>query len=42
MFYHALTFVWSRGSCFNTRLLGEVFKRLSKDPESANAKKENE
>ena len=28
MFFHALTFARSRGSCLNTRLLARVFKHL--------------
>ena len=39
MFFHALTFVGSRGSCLNSRPLGRVFKHLPRDPASVNAMK---
>ena len=39
MFFHALTFVGSRGSCFNTKPLGRAFKHLPRDPASVNAMK---
>ena len=31
MFFHALTFAGSRGSCLNTRPLGRVFKHRPRD-----------
>ena len=37
MFFHALTFAGSRGSCLNTRPLGRVFKHRLGDPASVNA-----
>ena len=40
MFFHALTFAGSRGSCLNTRPLGLVFKHLPRDPASVNAMKQ--
>ena len=40
MFFHALTFAGSRGSCLNTRLLGGVFKHRPRDPASVNAMKQ--
>ena len=40
MFFHALTFAGSRGSCLNTRPLGRVFKHLPRDPASVNAMKQ--
>ena len=40
MFFHALTFDGSQGSCLNTRLSGGAFKHLSKDPASFNAMKQ--
>ena len=39
-FFHALTFVGSRGSCLNTRPLGRVFKHRPRDPASVNAMKQ--
>ena len=39
-FFHALTFAGSRGSCLNTRLLGQVFKHRPRDPASVNAIKQ--
>ena len=32
MFFHALTFAGSRGSCLNRRWEGRVFKRFPRDP----------
>ena len=40
MFFHALTFAGSRGSCLNTRPLGRVFKHHPRDPASVNAMKQ--
>ena len=40
MFFHALTFAGSRGSCLNTRPLGRVFKHLPRDPASVNEMKQ--
>ena len=40
MFFYALTFAGSRGSCMNTRSIGQVFKLLSRDPASVNALKQ--
>ena len=40
MFFHALTFVGSLGSCLNTRPLGLVFKHRPRDPASVNAMKQ--
>ena len=40
MVFHALTFAGSRGSCLNTRPLGEVFKHSLRDPASVNAMKQ--
>ena len=40
MFFHALTFARSRGSCLNTRPLGRVFKHRPRDPASVNAMKQ--
>ena len=40
MFFHALSFAGSRGSCFNMRLLGRVFKHLLRDLASVNAMKQ--
>ena len=37
MFFHALTFAGSRGSCLNTRPLGRVFNLLPRDPANVNA-----
>ena len=42
MFFHALTFAGSRGSCLNIRTLGRVFKHRPRDPESVNAMKQHE
>ena len=39
MFFYALTFAGSQGSCLNTRLLGQVFKYLLRDLASVNAMK---
>ena len=40
MFFHALTFARSWGSCFNMRPLGWVFKLLPRDPANVNALKQ--
>ena len=40
IFFHALVFARSRGSCLNTRPQGRVFKRLPKDPTNVNAMKQ--
>ena len=40
MFFHAITFAGSRGSCLNTRPLGRVFKHRPRDPASVNAMKQ--
>ena len=40
MFFHALTFAGSRGSCLNTRPLGRVFKHRPRDTASVNAMKQ--
>ena len=40
MFFHALTFARSLGSCLNMRPLGRVFKHLLRDPASVNAMKQ--
>ena len=40
MFFHALTFAGSRGSCLNMRPLGRVFKYRPRDPASVNAMKQ--
>ena len=37
VFFHALTFPGSRGSCLNTRPSGRVFKHRPRDPASVNA-----
>ena len=37
MFFHALTFAGSEGSCLNIKLLGRVFKHRPRDPASVNA-----
>ena len=39
MFFHALTFAGSQGSCLNSRPLGREFKHLSRDPANVNAMK---
>ena len=39
-FFHALTFDGSRGSCLNTRPLGQMFKHRPRDPTSVNAMKQ--
>ena len=39
MFFHALTFVGSRGSCLNTRPIYRVFKHLPRDPANVNVMK---
>ena len=40
MFFHALSFAGSRGSCLNTRPLGGVLKHPLRDPGSVNAMKQ--
>ena len=40
MFFRALTFARSRGSCLNTRPLGGVFKHQLRDLASVNAMKQ--
>ena len=40
MFFHALTFAGSRGSCLNTRPVDRVFKHRPRDPASVNAMKQ--
>ena len=40
MFFHALTFARSRGSCLNTRPLGRVFKHGPRDEACVNAMKQ--
>ena len=40
MFFHALTFARSRGSCLNTRPLGQAFKHRQRDLASVNAMKQ--
>ena len=40
MFFHALTFAGSQGSCLNSRPLGQVLKHLPRDPEIVNAMKQ--
>ena len=40
MFFHALTFARSRGSCLNTRPLGRVFKHRPRDTACVNAMKQ--
>ena len=40
MFFHALTFAGSRGSCLNKRRLGSVFIHGPRDPASVNAVKQ--
>ena len=40
MFFHALTFAGSRGSCLNTRPSGRVFKHRPRDPASVIAMKQ--
>ena len=40
MFFHALTFAESRGSCLNTRPSGRVFNYRPRDPASVNAMKQ--
>ena len=34
MFFYALTFAGSRGSCLNTRSLGQVFQHRPREPAS--------
>ena len=40
MFFHALAFAGSRGSCLNTRPLGRVFKRRQRGPANVKALKQ--
>ena len=40
MFFHALTFAGSRGSCLNRRPQGRVFKRLPREPANVNTMKQ--
>ena len=40
MFFHALTFARSRGSCLNMRPTGRVLKHLPRDPASVYAMKQ--
>ena len=40
MFFNALTFAGSRGSCLNTRPLGRVFKHRPRDQASVDAMKQ--
>ena len=40
MFFHALTFAGSLGSCLNTRPLGGLFKHGLRDLASVNAMKQ--
>ena len=40
MFFHALTFARSRGSCLNTSPSGRVIKHRPRDPASVNAMKQ--
>ena len=40
MFFHALTFAGSRGSCLNMRPQGRVFKHLPGDLANVNAMKQ--
>ena len=40
MFFNALTFARSRGSCLNMRPHGRVFKHLPRDPEDVYAIKQ--
>ena len=40
MYFHALTFAGSQGSCLNTRQLGLVLKNRARDPASINAMKQ--
>ena len=40
MFFHALTFARSLGSCLNTRPIDRVFKHLLRDPASVNTMKQ--
>ena len=40
MFFNALTFAGSQGSCLNTRPLDRVFKHSPRDPASVNAMKQ--
>ena len=40
MFFHALIFAGSRGSCLNMRPTGRIFKHLGSDPVSVNSMKQ--
>ena len=40
MFFHALTFARSQGSCLNRRPIGLVLKHLARDAASVNAMKQ--
>ena len=40
MFFHALTFAGSRGSCLNTRPIGRDFKHLPRNLANVNARKQ--
>ena len=40
IFFHALTFAGSRGSCLNMLPIGRVLKHLLRDTESVNAMKQ--
>ena len=40
MFFHALTFAGSRGSCLNMSPPGRMFKLLPSDPANVNALKQ--
>ena len=40
MFFHALAFAGSRGSCLNTGSIDRVLKHLPRDPTSINAMKQ--
>ena len=41
MFFHALAFAGSRGSCLNKRPLGRAFKHRPRDPATVNAMKQS-
>ena len=41
MFFHALTFAGSHGSCLNTRPIGRMLKHLPRDEASVNANETN-
>ena len=40
MFFHALIFAGSQGSCLNRRPFGGLFKHSPRDPASVNAMKQ--